>query len=67
MKKKIFITLVLSVNITISVFAQQTQRLTFTDMRADGTIIGTVTVNAVYTVWLHTPYHFYRKWNDSQT
>jgi hypothetical protein len=51
MKKRLVITLVLIVSSMTGAFAQQTQRLTFTDMRSDGTIIGDVTVNAVFMGW----------------
>ena len=51
MGKKIFITLILSICFTFGIYAQQIERLTFTDMRSDGTIIGNVTVNAVFMAW----------------
>ena len=56
MKKKMFAVLFLSLCITAGLFAQQIQRLTFTDMRSDGTIIGTVTVNAFFMVMRNSKY-----------
>jgi len=47
MKKKIFVLFVLAVNITSGMFAQEIQRLTFTEKAPDGTF-RTVTVNAVF-------------------
>lgn len=51
MRKILFVTLVLSVYLSINGFSQEIQRLTFTDRRADGVIIGNVTVNAVFMAW----------------
>jgi len=51
MIKKVFFTLILSLSIILGISAQQIERLTFTDMRSDGTIIGNVTVNAVFMAW----------------
>jgi len=51
MKKRFFTVLVLSVSITIGVFAQKTQRLTFMEQKPGGTYGGTVTVNAFLLGW----------------
>jgi len=51
MKKRFFTVLVLSVSITIGVFAQKTQRLTFVEQKIDGTYGGIVTVNAFLLGW----------------
>jgi len=51
MKKVLFVTLVLSVTLTAGVFAQEIERLTFTERRSDGTIVGNVTVNAIFMGW----------------
>lgn len=52
MKKKIFMVLILIISINSGIFAQQTERLTFTEISSDGTIIGTVTVNAAFAGFL---------------
>jgi len=51
MNKKIVFLLALSLCFTFEIFSQQKQKLTFTDLREDGSIIGTVTVNAVFFSW----------------
>ena len=48
-RKLIFVFLCL--NITYGLFAQQIEKLTFTDRRSDGTIVGSVTVNAIHAGW----------------
>ena len=50
MKKILFIS-VFNLLLVSTVFSVDIQRLTFTDMRSDGTIIGSVTVNAVFLGW----------------
>ena len=49
--KKIFLTLIIGLNIVFVGFSQEIQKLTFLDMRSNGTIIGNVTVNAVFMFW----------------
>jgi hypothetical protein len=49
--KKIVFFSILAIGLASGLFAQEIQRLTFTDMRSDGTIIGTVTVNAIFLTW----------------
>jgi len=54
MKKKsmaLVIIIIISLLFVNLIFAQEIERLTFTDMRSDGTIIGTVTVNAIFITW----------------
>ncbi|MDR0473568.1 MAG: hypothetical protein LBH43_07860 [Treponema sp.] len=51
MKKRIFTVLVLVASINCVISAQEIERLTFTERRSDGTIVGNVTVNAVFMGW----------------
>jgi len=51
MRKKLMVLLILLLTISVNTFAQKIERLTFSEMRADGTIIGTVTVNAIFMTW----------------
>ena len=48
MKKKNILVLVFLMGITLGSYAFEIERLTFLDSRPDGSIIGTVTVNAVF-------------------
>jgi len=43
--------LLLTFSFTGGVYAQKTEKLTFTELRPDGTLIGNVTVNAVFLGW----------------
>ena len=48
MNKKNFLVLAFIMSITLGSYAFEIERLTFLDARPDGSIIGTVTVNAVF-------------------
>ena len=52
MKKKFFVVMILAAGFAVEVFAQQVQRVTYTEMRPDGTVGRTVTVDAVFIDWL---------------
>lgn len=43
--------MVLILSITPKIFAQEVERLTFTEFRSDGILIGNVTVNAIFLLW----------------
>jgi len=49
--KKLLMVLLLTFSFTGVVYTQKTERLTFTEFRSDGTLIGNVTVNAVFIGW----------------
>jgi len=51
MKKKGFTALVLVVILTGGIFAQQLERLTYEELKTDGTIGRTVTVEAYFMAW----------------
>jgi len=51
MKKKVFTALVLAVIFTRGIFAQQLERLTYEELKTDGTIGRTVTVEAYFLAW----------------
>jgi len=51
MKKKFIILLFLSLIFSFEVFSQQKEKITFTELRVDGTFMGTVTVNAILFGW----------------
>jgi len=51
MRKKLLVILLLMFSLTGGVYAQKTERLTFTELRPDGTPIGNVTVNAILIGW----------------
>lgn len=51
MNKKYLVVFILVSCVTFGTFAQQTEKLTFVDRRSDGTIIGPVTVNAIFISW----------------
>jgi hypothetical protein len=48
MKKRIFTVLILLTSINCGTFAQEVEKLTFVERRTDGTITGTVTVDAIF-------------------
>ena len=49
MKKKVLVLMVLSLTLLpFNLFAQDIEKLTFTERRSDGFVIGAVTVNAIY-------------------
>jgi len=50
MKKYLFI-FVLMLMPVLFIYSQNVERLTFTELRPDGTLIGNVTVNAVFIGW----------------
>jgi hypothetical protein len=51
MRKKLLIVLLLIFSFTGGVYAQKLEKLSFTEYRSDGTLIGNVTVNAIFIGW----------------
>ena len=51
MRKKLLMVILLTFSFTGGVYAQKTEKLSFTEFRSDGTLIGNVTVNAIFIGW----------------
>jgi hypothetical protein len=51
MKNKIIVALVLIFSINCGILSQEIERLTFFELKPDGTIVGTVTVDAIFVGW----------------
>jgi len=49
--KKYFLLGIFSLKLIVSLFAQQSERITYQELRADGTYVRDITVNAIFMGW----------------